>query len=113
MSDISAMESMIRRWEDSGVSLRRFGQQEGISYSRLIYWRRKLRPGREREPAPPARPGKASSELVPVKVVVDEKRSSHVPAQLTAWLPNGVAIDVPSGFDQQELERLVEVLASC
>jgi hypothetical protein len=113
MTDVVAMESMISRWETSGLSLRRFGLKEGISYSRLVYWRRKLRPGATKsKKRTPAR-SKAEVELVPVEVVADEKPSSSTAIQLTAWLPNGVAVDVPGGFDPQELRRLVEVLSSC
>ncbi len=112
MSDVAAMESMLKRWDESGLSLRAFGTREEIPYSRLVYWRRKLRPATTRSRKAASKP-KLKAELVPVRVVADEKPSSPAPAQLTAWLPNGVAIDVPSGFDQQELQRLVDVLASC
>ena len=44
MSDVAAMESMLKRWDESGLSLRAFGTREEIPYSRLVYWRRKLRP---------------------------------------------------------------------
>ena len=113
MTDVGAMEAMITRWESSGLSLRRFGLTEGISYSRLMYWRRKLRPSATKSKKKAPSRSKPKVELVPVEVVADEKRPTSTATQLTAWLPNGVAIDVPWGFDPQELRRLVEVLASC
>lgn len=113
MSDIEANKALIKRWEESGLSLRRFGLKEGISYSRLVYWRRKLRPGTTKSKKVAATKPRAKADLVPVKVVSDETPSSPDASQLTAWLPNGVSIDVPSGFDQQELRRLVDVLVSC
>jgi hypothetical protein len=104
------MEAMLRRWEESGLSLRAFGTKEGVPYSRLMYWRRKLRPGPKKEKSAQR---KAKADLVPVKVVPDERPSDERPVQLTAWLPNGVSIDVRAGFDQLELRRLVDVVSSC
>ena len=113
MSDVSAMEEMLKRWEESGLNLRAFGTRDGIPYSRLVYWRRKLWPGPVKPKSSVPKPRKKAEELVPVKVVPDEKSPAEKPAQLTAWLPNGVAIDVPAGFDQGELQRLVDVVSSC
>jgi hypothetical protein len=36
------MSAVLARWKSSGQSLRSFGQREGIGYSKLIYWRRRL-----------------------------------------------------------------------
>ena len=113
MSDVSGMEAMLERWEESGLSLRAFATREGIRYSRLVYWRRKLRAGPVRPKTSVPKPRKRTGELVPVKVVSDEGSPAEKSAQLTVWLPNGVAIDVPAGFDQGELQRLVDVVSSC
>ncbi len=112
MSDAIAMEAMLKRWEESGLSLRAFGQKEEIPYSRLVYWRRKLRPGSTRSKKPKKKSA-AKPEFVPVKVVPDEAESAPPVVQVIAWLPNGVSLDIPPGVDQQELQRLVDVLASC
>jgi len=36
------MKATLSRWEKSGLSLRAFGEREGISYSKLTYWKRRL-----------------------------------------------------------------------
>ena len=109
MGDAIAMEATLKRWEESGQSLRAFGQTEEIPYSRLVYWRRKLPPGATR----PKKKSSAKPELVPVKVVPDEAEPAKPVLQIIAWLPNGVSLDIPPGVDQQELQRLVDVFASC
>ncbi len=113
MNDVGTMEAVISRWEGTGLSLRRYGAQNGISYSRLVYWRRKLRGGTARRKKAASKGTNASAELVPVRVVPDGKPSSPSPAQFTAWLANGVSIDVPAGFDEKELRSLVDILTSC
>ena len=57
MKRAEEMRELFARWEKSGQSLMAFGKKEGVSYSRLLYWRRKFR-GKD--------PSANAAELVPV-----------------------------------------------
>ena len=106
MSRVEEMRELFAAWKESGKSLMAFGKQEGVSYAKLLYWRRKF----ERETG--AAQGEAV-ELVPVEVIADGQLRESQPKKLEVWLANGVALDVPVGFDGDELRRLVDVLGSC
>ena len=42
MSRAKEMQELLERWERSGLSQRAFAEQEGVSYSQVLYWRRRL-----------------------------------------------------------------------
>ena len=111
MSSAKGMRELFVRWRSSGQSLMAFGRQEGVTYARLLYWRRKL----EDEATSRQSPAKkvALPELVPVTVVPDSKRVTSAPEKFEVWLSNGVSLAVEPGFDEAELRRLVGVLLSC
>ena len=97
------MRAVFQRWKSSGQSLMAFGRAEGISYQKLLYWKKRIDVEVEG----------ASPELVPVNVVRDAA-SAELPAnKFEVWLTNGVSLDVRPGFDETELRRLVGVLQSC
>jgi hypothetical protein len=104
MKRADEMRERINRWQAAGGSLRAFGRREGVSYSKLVYWRRRFE-SEDQE-------GQQSPELMPVQVtsVVSDPADS---TKFEVWLPNGLAVDVGAGFDESELRRLVGVLRSC
>lgn len=103
MSRAEEMRGLFARWRESGQSLMAFGKQEQVSYAKLLYWRRKF--------AAQERGASEGVQLVPVEVV-DEVRE-RTPSKIDVWLSNGVALEVPMGFDEAELRRLIGVLQSC
>ena len=104
MKRAEEMRELFARWKNSGQSLMAFGKQEGVSYSRLLYWRRKFR-GED--------PGADTAELVPVHIVSDPPATEARPQPFEVWLANGVALNIAAGFDEHELRRLVDVLSTC
>jgi len=111
MSRAKEMCELFARWRDSGQSLMAFGKQEGMSYSKLLYWRRKLKDGAGAR-------SRASRKdvpltLVPVEIIPDRKDEATTPGKFEVWFANGVSLDVATGFDETELRRLVGVLRSC
>ena len=98
------MVEVFRRWKDSGVSLRAFGEREGVSYSKLQYWRRKLRDCER---------GQKKAELAPIRVVPEAREPDPEPQVFEVCLANGVGLGVPAGFDEGELQRLIGVLSAC
>ena len=108
MKRADEMRAVFARFEESGLTLKAFGEREGISYTTLQYWRRKLR-----DASSPSRDTKKSEPVAfaPVRVIPDAApapRSSY-----EVWLSNGVSLEVPPGFDGEDLRRLVDVLATC
>ena len=103
------MRRVLERGRSSGLSLLAFSKREGLSYSKLQYWGRKFRSGDDSS-------GRAEPpvELTRVRVVPDVTPSNGAsPPVLAVWLGNGIALEVPAGFDAVELERLVNVLSAC
>ena len=81
----------LERWKASGLSLTEFARLHALCVQRLRRWSRDLE-----ETAPRF-----------VKVVVREPK----PASVLRVCVGRAVIEVPSDFDAQALERLVEVLA--
>ena len=109
MSRANEMRELFARWRKTDQSLMAFGKREGVSYTKLLYWRRKFDDeAGQGSPAAAEKP----LDLVQVKVT-DANRDSVAPAKFEVWFPNGVWLDIAPGFDEEELRRLVGVLQSC
>jgi len=107
MSRAEVMQELIERWERSGLSQRAFAEQEGVAYSQLLYWRRRLKrsPGRKR-----AKRRAEPAGLAPVRIIPDAPRTTGAFELRTS---GGLAVSVPPGFDESELRRLLDVLIGC
>ncbi len=113
MVERSVMEGVMARWESSGMSLRSFGIQEEISYAKLMYWKRKLRGAGDGRKKRERAPRTATADLVAIDVIADESPTASASAPFSVWLGKGLGIDVPAGFDDADLRRLVTLLGSC
>ncbi|MDH3439008.1 MAG: hypothetical protein OEN48_18790 [Betaproteobacteria bacterium] len=101
------MREVFSRLERTGLSMKAFAAREGISYTTMQYWRRRLGGGRKK-----TADRQKTVVLSPVRVVPD----AAPPAErkgFEVWLSNGVSVEVPAGFDEGELQRLVGVLSGC
>ena len=96
------MREVFRRWSESGLSLRAFGIREGLSYSVLLYWRKRFRAEEG--------PRKEAIELTPVNVI--ETRPVE-PRTISVRLANGVSLEVPEDADLVHLREMIGVLSSC
>ncbi len=103
MTRSDKMKKMLRRWSRSGQSLRQFAEDQELSYSTLLYWKAKLA-SKDSRPA-------SEPKLVPVDVISD--RPEKAGASFEVRCENGLAIQVRAGFDEPELRRLLQVVASC
>ena len=112
MKRAEEMRELFSRWKSSGQSLMAFGRTEGVPYSRLLYWRRKLGDGVSMRKASAVTPV-TDAELVPVRIVPDSDRPDPRPEPFEVWLPNGVSLNVTAGFNEAELRRLVGALSTC
>jgi transposase-like protein len=90
----------------SGLSVAEYAGRIGVSVPTLYLWRRRL------GPQAPARDGAA--KLVEVTVTRPVSRASAPSSDaMVVGLSSGRSIEVPCGFDEDELRRLVTVLESC
>lgn len=109
MSRSEEMQGALARWDESGLSLRAFAQQEGIPLSTLSYWRRKLRGTRQEV----AGISGETPRWLPVRVVPHGASQSGGIQAFEVRLGNGLGVSVPVGFDEAELRRLVMALVAC
>lgn len=111
MRHAEEMRAVFARFEESGLSLKAFGERERIPYTTLVYWRRKFS-GKEsgKKVSPPAA---ASVAVAPVRIVPDAAVVDSRSERFEVWFSNGVSVEVPSGFDELELRRLVGILSTC
>ena len=111
MKRADEMRAVFGRFEESGLSLKAFGEREGIPYTTLVYWRRKFsgKEGRKKT----SRPAAAPAAMTPVRIVPDATTVHSRSDRFEVWLSNGVSLEVPSGFDELELRRLVGILSTC
>jgi len=111
MRSAEEMRNLFTRLEIPGLSMKASGQRAGITYTTLQYWRRKLREdGAEKRLVTGAKP---SAALSPVHVIPDAKPVDSKSKGFEVWLANGVSLEVPAGFDEGELQRLVGILSAC
>ena len=90
---------MFAKWKTSGLSLKAFGEREGIAYAKLLYWKKRV----ANEPA-----------VVPLRIV--EAKPEPVEGAggvVSIWLSNGVSMEVPSTIAEHDLSRMVRVLSTC
>lgn len=119
----SYWEDVIRRWKESGRSVRDHCRAEGLRESAFYFWRRKLdRPGRSSATAgqTPARasgrlskPRRGTPSFLPVHVTgpVSESHGTAEAARgVEIVLRSGGMVRVPVGFDRQTLADVLAVL---
>jgi hypothetical protein len=86
----------ITAWEQSGLPVRRFCADRGLSEPSFYAWRRTFR---DRSPQPTDRRG---PKFVPLRVIPD--------SILEVVLPAGVVLRVPTGADPAAVAKLVAAL---
>ena len=93
------MREVLEAWESSGLSLRAFGERDGIGYAKLLSWKKLLRDGRS---------------FAPVRIVEPNPTEAAEPSgAISIWLANGVSLEIPSAVDEAELSSLIRVLSAC
>ncbi len=92
----------------SGLSVTRYAEQIGVSAVTLYQWRKRVGAA-ERDSAAPA----AMHQLVEVVIGRERRPSVSEGPCAVVRLRTGRSIDVPSGFDSHDMQRLVTLLESC
>jgi hypothetical protein len=91
------MRGLLAEQETSGMSLSRFARERGMQPKTLYHWRRVLKEAHVRE------------GFVEVQVVEE----ARPPGAITVELPAGVRVQVPVGFEESHLRRVIAALSSC
>ena len=98
----AAMRDVLAKWKSSGLSLRAFGELEGVRYQKLLYWKKKL---------------SSEPDFAPVRVVeeapVVRREEPASSAAVSIWLANGISLEVAASVAEDDLARMVRVLGSC
>jgi len=115
MDKVSRFRELIRLQEDSGLSVRDFCLNEGISYSVFYYWRKKLRNE------------KSNGDFIPLVVNPNGSAKSHgyglsrqspksqtgqlavEPVLLELVYPNGTALRIKNDMDLAHLRALIHL----
>jgi len=87
----------------SGLSVGAYAERIGVSVPTLYQWRRRL--------ASPPRGGRGHAKLIEVALAGPATRASD--GVLVRLCEGRRSIEVPRGFDGDDLRRLVAVLESC
>jgi hypothetical protein len=87
---------VVDAWRDSGESLASFGGRHGVSPRRLARWATRLKGGRE-------------VRFHPVRLV--EPPTQAEDRSLAIELPGGETVRLPTGFELDDLRRVLAALA--
>jgi transposase-like protein len=98
-------ESLLEEQEQSGLSVAEFAEEIGVTASTLYQWRRRLS-------SPDRGAGGMAAGLVRVQVAREEAGPA-ARSSLVVRLRGGRVLEVPPGYDADELSRLIEVLEAC
>jgi transposase-like protein len=119
-------EEVVRRWKESGRSVREYCRTEGLRESAFYFWRRELarrsqpleaggQPRRSAEVLSSPRPARRSPSpqrntpaFLPVRVV--ESTGAKLPGGVEIVLEHGRTVRVSPGFDRQTLADVLSVL---
>ncbi len=109
-------EAAVRRWRESGQSVRAFCRAEGVRESAFYFWRRELtRRGlrtRKRSATVPPEHG-AGPLFLPVQVVTPAGNGAGIASVqrgVEIILAQGRTVRVQAGFDRQTLADVLAVL---
>jgi hypothetical protein len=113
-------EEAMRRWKESGRSVRDYCRAEGLRESAFFFWRRKLTqpspssdamgqpPSKESPVTPVPRPPRGTASFLPVRVV--DNTAMEAARGVEIVLAHGRSVRVQAGFDRQTLVDVLAVL---
>ena len=107
---------LMRDWRMSGLSIRQFCSQHGVSQPSFYVWRRELakrdQEAAERRRHAASRRSRPAPAFLPVQVVASAPDQSERSGCLEVQLPTNVLLRIPSGFDRQTLTDVLAALES-
>ena len=106
MRTAEEMRVVLENWENSGLSQRSFAVREGISYTTMQYWRRRLKV----IDAEATADADDCRGFVPVEVLAPESVET---AKIELRIGDDLLLSIPTGLDSKELRRIVSVIREC
>jgi len=100
-------EAVLEDQERSGLSVAAYAEEIDVTPATLYNWRRRL------ESLPPRPRRREAAGLVRVQVRREAQRPAAGTGALVVHVGHGRSIEVPPGFDADELSRVIEVLEAC
>lgn len=100
-------EELLREQRTRGASISEVAAQAGVTPTTLYAWRRRLRAGQGKESTP------RTGGLVRVRVQQGDQERRPTPPPLVVRLADGRSVEVPHGFDADELRRLLDAVSQC
>jgi len=103
----------VERWRDSGLGVRQFAEQAGLSADRLRHWSWRLSKARASLPveAPQTSSTPTPLSFVEVTSPAAPVSKSDLAEHLQIVVPSGVRIVVPPRFDEGTLRRVLAVVS--
>jgi hypothetical protein len=99
------MYQILRNWKKGSLSLKDYGEKQGITYGIMKYWHRKFN---AEFPEPKEKATKKESAFIPVEITTPVQMSKTVPIEI--HYPNGVFLQCPSDICKKELKNLITLL---
>ena len=100
-------QAVLEDQERSGLSVADYAEEIEVTPATLYNWRRRL------DSVPPRAPLHEAAGLVRVQVRREAERPDAGTGALVVRIARGRSIEVPPGFDADELARVIEVLEEC
>jgi len=96
------IQALLEEYKHSGLTQRKFAQEQAIGYSTLTYWLRQQRQGRY---------DRKATDWVEV-VGSASRPAPRMIHGYTLKSPGGLVLQFGSGFDREELEQLIQLLST-
>ncbi len=96
------MYKILRNWKKSTLSLKDFGETQGVTYGVMKYWHRKFK---AEFPETKKKNVNKEPSFIPVKVANPITTLKTVPIEI--HYPNGVFLQCPSDICKKELKNLI------
>ncbi len=106
MRTVNEMRVVFEDWKESGLSQKAFATREGISFTTLQYWRRRLKDMDEAK----ATSDSKAAKFAPVKVVAAKIAGAE---RMELRVGENFLLSIPRGIDSDELRRVVSVIREC
>jgi len=94
-------QMVMETWQDSGLSVRQFCKNEGLSEPSFYFWRRKLN---QTKSTPGSQQATVSGAFIEVSI------PSNAPAALELVLSSGNILRIGTAADSSALSRVISVL---
>ncbi|KAA1243047.1 hypothetical protein [Aquimarina sp. RZ0] len=96
------MYEILRNWKKSTLSLKDFGESQGITYGVMKYWHRKFK---AEFPDTKKKVTKKEASFIPLEVAPPVSIAKIVPIEI--HYPNDVFLQCPSDICKKELKNLI------